>query len=622
MSRSPSTTKDRTEMLRVVKPAPRDKAARRSLSFYLIILIALQSLSLFGFIGSVSLNDFRQARNAATERTAEDSRKAATLIDASIKAGGRALESEAALPGYAAVFDDPSRCTVTSSGSEVFTTGEFHVLRADGSVACTSAKVATEATRRGYRGQSWLASVPGAVDPVVAGPLTDPVTQRPAVIVAVPIVEVPGAVVLSLDLAGLNAGLRSELGDRVPPSSFLVTSSDRSSELVRTTKGSEDPLPAAFTAPVKEGMTATSFDGIERVHAESTVPGMGWHVIAAISTAETYNHAWHAIKERVLFAAVIMLVVCAVGWLINRRVARPIRALAGAVEQAAAEGGPLVVPEDGPKEVRGLGRRFNRLLRERAEKEIGLVEMFPSERREGGRREIDRIKSAFLMAVSHELRTPLAVVTGYAEVLEEQMADLSNQEAVEIAHQISLGAGRLERILLDILDVEKMSRGVFEADRRATHLRDLVTRVLELTDHRGDVRVNVPKGLVAEIDSGLMERILDNLIRNALKHTPAGTPLWVSASLDGGELELIVEDAGPGIPDELKPEIFEPFTQGDTPSHSPGTGIGLSLVAQFARLHGGRAWVDDRPGGGARFHVTFTEAQPHAKRPKVKAKAS
>ena len=70
---------------------------------------------------------------------------------------------------------------------------------------------------------------------------------------------------------------------------------------------------------------------------------------------------------------------------------------------------------------------------------------------------------------------------------------------------------------------------------------------------------------------------------------------------------------------ELKPEIFEPFTQGDTPSHSPGTGVGLSLVAQFARLHGGHVWVDDRPGGGARFHVKLAEAHEQTKLPEAKS---
>jgi signal transduction histidine kinase len=99
--------------------------------------------------------------------------------------------------------------------------------------------------------------------------------------------------------------------------------------------------------------------------------------------------------------------------------------------------------------------------------------------------------------------------------------------------------------------------------------------------------------------------MLENLIVNAIKHTPAGTRIWVGASRRNGEVILKVEDEGEGVPDELKLAIFEPFKQGVVNEGSPGTGVGLSLVAQFAKLHGGRAWVEDRTGGGASFRVAL-----------------
>jgi signal transduction histidine kinase len=105
------------------------------------------------------------------------------------------------------------------------------------------------------------------------------------------------------------------------------------------------------------------------------------------------------------------------------------------------------------------------------------------------------------------------------------------------------------------------------------------------------------------VDPALIERILENLVMNAIKHTPAGTAIWVRASHVKGQLHIKVEDAGGGVPDELKTRIFEAFEQGEVPMHSPGTGVGLSLVSQFAKLHGGRAWVQDRRGGGASFRV-------------------
>jgi signal transduction histidine kinase len=109
--------------------------------------------------------------------------------------------------------------------------------------------------------------------------------------------------------------------------------------------------------------------------------------------------------------------------------------------------------------------------------------------------------------------------------------------------------------------------------------------------------------LIADIDGPKVERILENLLLNAVKHTPEGSGIWVRASRSEEGLLLVVEDDGPGIPTDLREEVFEPFRRGDPEDPSPGSGIGLSLVAEFARLHGGRAWVEDRAGGGASFRV-------------------
>ena len=89
-----------------------------------------------------------------------------------------------------------------------------------------------------------------------------------------------------------------------------------------------------------------------------------------------------------------------------------------------------------------------------------------------------------------------------------------------------------------------------------------------------------------------------------MKHTPPGSRIWIRVEPSDGGALLTVEDDGPGVPPELKAEIFEAFRRGpSTSEHSPGVGVGLSLVARFAELHGGRAWVDDRTGGGASFKV-------------------
>jgi signal transduction histidine kinase len=123
---------------------------------------------------------------------------------------------------------------------------------------------------------------------------------------------------------------------------------------------------------------------------------------------------------------------------------------------------------------------------------------------------------------------------------------------------------------------------------------DLLGRVVEID----------AGGAVADVDGAKVERIVENLLANAAKHTPAGTPVWLRVDRRDGGVEVAVEDAGPGVPDEERHWVFQAFRRGDgVPAHSPGTGIGLSLVARFAELHGGRVWVADRPGGGASFRV-------------------
>ena len=116
--------------------------------------------------------------------------------------------------------------------------------------------------------------------------------------------------------------------------------------------------------------------------------------------------------------------------------------------------------------------------------------------------------------------------------------------------------------------------------------------------------------ITAAVDVPKVERIVENLLVNAAKHTPPATRVWVRVRREGEGVLIVVEDEGPGVPEELRQAVFEPFLQGrQLDPNRPGTGIGLSLVARFAGLHGGKVWVEERPGGGSSFKVFLPRAE-------------
>jgi PAS domain S-box-containing protein len=225
-------------------------------------------------------------------------------------------------------------------------------------------------------------------------------------------------------------------------------------------------------------------------------------------------------------------------------------------------------------------------------------------------RALDEMKNTFLQAVSHDLRTPLAAIYGLALTLEQDDLALSEDDARDIAGRIASNSRKLERMVADLLDLDRLSRGIVAPKLQPVDVGEVVREAVAQLDVTQDRTVDVDVGSVTVlVDVAKLERIVENLLANTLRHTPAGTRVWIrTRPLDGGAL-IVVEDDGPGVPEELHRAVFEPFRQGPSESsHSPGAGVGLALVARFAELHGGRAWVEDRPGGGASFHVFLPAA--------------
>jgi PAS domain S-box-containing protein len=220
------------------------------------------------------------------------------------------------------------------------------------------------------------------------------------------------------------------------------------------------------------------------------------------------------------------------------------------------------------------------------------------------RHEVERLRDGILATVSHELRTPLTSVLGFAVTLKERRGTLSEATAAELIDHIAVEGERLSTLLGDLLDLDRHRRGAIVPNRRRAELAEIVHRAAERYASRGHEIAVDAEPLAAAVDAALVERIVENLLANAVKHTPNGTRVAVSVRDSGSDALIVVDDGGPGVPPPLRRSIFDIFDRGGKdPSTSAGTGIGLSIVAQFAAVHGGRAWVEEAPGGGASFRV-------------------
>lgn len=222
-------------------------------------------------------------------------------------------------------------------------------------------------------------------------------------------------------------------------------------------------------------------------------------------------------------------------------------------------------------------------------------------------REVARIRSRFLGNVSHELRTPLTSIVGYAKTVHDRGEQLEPDHVRHLTGRLVVNAERLERLVLDLVDLDRMMRGDERLVLEPVRFDELVQAALARVPHDGYALAVETPAVTCELDRAKAERIVEELVGNALRHTPRGTHVRVSVARNGTSVCLTVSDDGPGIDPTVHAALFEPFTQGQKAgdSASPGLGIGLALVRRYAELHGGSVSSRTGPGTGTRVDVRF-----------------
>jgi two-component system sensor histidine kinase KdpD len=216
--------------------------------------------------------------------------------------------------------------------------------------------------------------------------------------------------------------------------------------------------------------------------------------------------------------------------------------------------------------------------------------------------ESERIRSSLLSSVSHDIRTPLTAITGAASAL---IADQGDR--VVLAQTIFDEAQRLNRQVRNLLDMTRLESGALQPKLEWHNPEELVgsaIRRAETTLAGRELGIDIPEDFpLVKADGMLVEQALVNLLENAGRHTPEGSPIDIRVAKESNELKIYVMDRGPGVPSAVRPHLFEKFTQ--ERSQSDGFGLGLAITSAAMKVQGGSATMEDRPGGGSMFILTM-----------------
>ncbi|MEV4557377.1 sensor histidine kinase KdpD [Kitasatospora sp. NPDC049285] len=228
----------------------------------------------------------------------------------------------------------------------------------------------------------------------------------------------------------------------------------------------------------------------------------------------------------------------------------------------------------------------------------------------------NRIRTALLAAVSHDLRTPLAGIKAAVTSLRAEDVEWEPEDEAELLAGIEAGADRLDHLINNLLDMSRLQTGTVTPLIQPTDLDEVVPFALGGVP-AGSVKLDVAETLpMVRADAGLLERVLANLVENAVKYSPDGSPVLVKADrLDqagrAARVELRIVDRGPGVPEEARERIFAPFQRhGDAPRGN-GVGLGLAVARGFAEAMGGTVTAEDTPGGGLTMVVALDAVDLH-----------
>ena len=440
---------------------------------------------------------------------------------------------------------------------------------------------------------------------------------RYLVAIAVP-VEGAGAVVARIDGAALNEPFRGmSLPDRA-----VVTLIDQQHRVVYRSQTPESTIGIDLTdsgmlSTLKTQNTAvvvvkSSIDGVERVYGLGRVGKTGYVVLVGVPSAILYASAWRQLMGYAVVGLIVVFCTMTGALLIARSIARPVRLLNFAAEEFGGGNFAARAPTEGQDEMSRLGTNFNAMAERLQKREARLAEL-------------DRLKSEFVSTVSHELRTPLTTIKALTRLLMREGLDETKRR--EYVETISVECDRQIDFVLNLLDLSRIEGGVLRVTHERVDVDEVISSVVKsemrsAEKRRHELRVE-PKPEVPPVcgDPKELRRVLSNIVENAIKYTPDGGRIILSARQEDSQVAISVTDNGRGIPAEDMPILFDKFHRGRPAPHSAamangttnaefledadvsGVGLGLYLGRNVMEQMGGRISVDSEVGRGSTFKL-------------------
>jgi len=446
----------------------------------------------------------------------------------------------------------------TAFSAEAFLDGQVAVARAKGQPAGPAE----------LNDRPWVKDAIASGKPVVGPAFVDPASGNVTLLIAVPVGN-GGAVLAPVPAEHFAQKLMSKIGS--PLVDLTVIDSQRQA-FIRADSVVKDPvrIQEPYVDAVLAGRTGTEiapFGERSSLIAYAPVGSYGWGVLLSEPTVTAFAPARRQVLERGAVLAVILAVVGALGWTLAGR----------------------------------LSAAYQSALQARAE----------AERLSGDLKRALHARDEFLAAASHDLRNPLSTIQSAAELLERSLDDPQMRDrAASCSDHIQSAAQRMAQQLEAFLDVSRLEAGrPLELKKRTHDLMPLVRQVVaecQQTTQRHRLLLEGPALLQANVDAARLQRVVGNLVGNAIKYSPDGGEVNVKVEAHDSDVILTVRDRGIGIPGQDQSRVFERFQRGtNVEGRFSGTGIGLAGAKQIVEQHGGAITVKSQVGKGSTFTVRF-----------------